>query len=266
MRVNADHVQGTLEGQRHGLPSSTNLHRQPRSSATAGHECLCACASCLCLSVMPCQPYPCRYYFPSRFVAYKTASTCLHSGISSRVAACLSVSAFGAFCARDRQSLHEISAASATAQYGQRSDISQPSSHISVYLQICNYVLLFASHICFLRSSSQSVCLRIAFECHFGVVYLSANATSCWAKLPCRTVTVCSKHRVRDITAILFASCGHNLLIARYRVVPAALLSLGLCPCVVVPAFLSLRYPCVVAAFTRFLSEKFLRCFSDLYA
>jgi len=39
---------------------------QPRSSATAGHECLCACASCLCLSVMPCQPYPCRYYFPSR--------------------------------------------------------------------------------------------------------------------------------------------------------------------------------------------------------
>ena len=29
---------------------------------------------------------------------------------------------------------------------------------------------LSASHICLLRGSSQSVCLRIAFECHFGVI------------------------------------------------------------------------------------------------
>ena len=38
-----------------------------------------------------------------------------------------------------------------------------------MYLQIFNYFALSAFHVCFLRSSSQSVCLRIAFECRFGV-------------------------------------------------------------------------------------------------
>jgi len=32
--------------------------------------------------------------------------------------------------------------------------------------------IISAFHICLLCSSSQSVCLRIAFECHFGVIYL----------------------------------------------------------------------------------------------
>ncbi len=62
--------------------------------------------------------------------------------------------------------------ASAKAQHGQRSDIFQPQLTIFVYLQICNYLSLSASHICFLRGSSRSVCLRIAFEYHFGVISL----------------------------------------------------------------------------------------------
>ena len=51
-------------------------------------------------------------------------------------------------------------------------DLIHAQLNFSVYLQICNYLLLSASHTCFLRGSSQSVCLRIAFECHFGVIVL----------------------------------------------------------------------------------------------
>ena len=41
----------------------------------------------------------------------------------------------------------------------------------------CHHLLLLsACHFCLLRSSSRSVCLRIAFECHFGVILL---ATMC---------------------------------------------------------------------------------------
>ncbi len=50
------------------------------------------------------------------------------------------------------------------------------------YLQICNYLSLSASHICPLRSSSRSVCLRIAFECHFGVILVSTDQS-------CKSVT-----------------------------------------------------------------------------
>ena len=46
-------------------------------------------------------------------------------------------------------------------------------------LQICNYLLLSAFHICLLRCSSRSVCLRIAFECHFGVILLSDFLVVC---------------------------------------------------------------------------------------
>ncbi len=41
-------------------------------------------------------------------IAYKTASTCLSSGILSRVATCLSVSAFEAFSAHDWRRLFRL--------------------------------------------------------------------------------------------------------------------------------------------------------------
>jgi len=53
-------------------------------------------------------------------------------------------------------------------------------------LQICNYLSLSAFHICLLRSSSRSVCLRIAFECYFGVILLSDFLVVCHRYLPIR--------------------------------------------------------------------------------
>ncbi len=57
-----------------------------------------------------------------------------------------------------------------------------PSSRFLVYLQICNCLSLSASHVCPLRSSLRSVCLGIAFECHFGVILncTTAERSSAW--------------------------------------------------------------------------------------
>ncbi len=43
------------------------------------------------------------------------------------------------------------------------------TAHATLHIPI-NYLSLSASHICLLHSSLQSICLRIAFECHFGVI------------------------------------------------------------------------------------------------
>jgi len=64
--------------------------------------------------------------------------------------------------------LFQIWAASAAAQHSQQHLPAQLTT--GVYLQICNYLSLSAFHICLLRSSSRSVCLRIAFECHVDVI------------------------------------------------------------------------------------------------
>ena len=143
----------------HHLPTFVRRSLQPRSSATAGHECRGACASCLCLSACLTNPI---FVSALPVIAYKSASTCLPSGISSRVTACLSESALDAFSARDRRNFLQTLAASATAQ---RSHICQPQLKLSFA-----DLLLSAAHICPLRRSSRSVCLRIAFECHFGVI------------------------------------------------------------------------------------------------
>ena len=68
--------------------------------------------------------------------------------------------------------------------------------NFSVYLQICNYLLLSASHTCFLRGSSQSVCLRIAFECHVGVISgILALLQYCVQEvLPCKSLQSCPVH------------------------------------------------------------------------
>ena len=60
-----------------------------------------------------------------------------------------------------------------------------------------NSILLSASHICFLRGSSQSVCLRIAFACHFGVILLCRNEQGCKSSysLRCSLVLVYRLHR-----------------------------------------------------------------------
>ena len=144
---------------------------QPHSSATAGHECLCASASCMCLSMCLANPIPVtatsRHCLQDRFY-------CLSSGILSRGATCLSVAAFDAFSACDRRDFfryeqlqQQLSTVSAAA--------SSSPAHRLVYLQICNYLLLSAFCICLLHSSS-SVWLRIAFECHFGVISLLLEA------------------------------------------------------------------------------------------
>ena len=73
-----------------------------------------------------------------------------------------------------------------------------------------------ATSTCLLCSSLQSVCLRIAFKCHFGVIYLWLKAqvcllfhsysnktspfVSCFSVVLCRTVSVCND-------PILYFSC-----------------------------------------------------------
>ena len=49
----------------HHLPTFVRRSLQPRSSATAGHECRCACASCLCLMSV-CLTNPIFVSAPSR--------------------------------------------------------------------------------------------------------------------------------------------------------------------------------------------------------
>ena len=130
----------------------------------------------VCLRVLPvpervpCQPYPCHCCFPSSptrplllvFIQVYRAELPI-------ACQCQRFDAFPLVNGRPVQESNSFS--NSSAQSAQR--YFQLSSTFSVYLQICNYPSLSASHICFLRGSSQSVCLRVAFECHFGVLSLT---------------------------------------------------------------------------------------------
>ena len=87
----------------HSRPACFRHALQPDSSAAAaaGHECLYACASCLCLSV--CLANPIIVTATSHHGLQDRFSSSV-SGISRRDTLCLSVSTFTALSARDRQS------------------------------------------------------------------------------------------------------------------------------------------------------------------
>ncbi len=153
-----------------GLPSFTNLHQTHPSATQLSYS---RSRVPVCLRVLPvpervpCQPYPCHCYFPSSptrplllvFIQVYRAELPI-------ACQCQRFDAFPLVTGRSVQESNSFS--NSSAQSAQR--YFQLSSTFSVYLQICNCLSLSASHICFLRGSSQSVCLRVAFECHFGVI------------------------------------------------------------------------------------------------
>ncbi len=139
-----------------GLPSFTNLHQTHPSATQLSYS---RSRVPVCLRVLPvpervpCQPYPCHCCFPSSptrplllvFIQVYRAELPI-------ACQCQRFDAFPLVAGRPIQESNSFS--NSSAQSAQR--YFQLSSTFSVYLQICNYLSLSASHICFLRGSSQS--------------------------------------------------------------------------------------------------------------
>jgi len=102
-------------------------------------------------------------------VHVETSCTCAYC----MLVRCVSVRCFSAHDRHDWQSSPRCEQLHRQLNTVNAATISSPAQLVcSVYLQICNYLSPSASHSCFLCGSLQSICLWIAFECHFGIVLL----------------------------------------------------------------------------------------------